>query len=203
MFSELERRGFFPGRSGMRLPLIGTMSTNFPIVIKPFSCSSFLLLEFGIARPHWCKLRWFQRPRVSALGTSHSDSSHPFFPSKVRHKVAPRWAFQLDLAPAGITIFSRCRGLRPSGQARVVAQSARVVEPPGFRDSRGWLWVTATTGEGASHCQLPAPGGALFLVLALFHGSLPCSLRLQMGALEPASFRGSSAPLAGGAVQVG
>ena len=65
-----------------------------------------------------------------------------FFPSKVRPKVAPRWAFQLDLALAGITIFSPLLGIAAP------------------LDRRGWwhqellvalsllVFVTATVGCG-------------------------------------------------------
>src|SRR5580704_10450450 len=105
-----------------------------------------------------------------------------FFPSKVRPKVAPRWTFQLDLALAGSTIFSRCGGIAvqwtgAGGRTKLLVALSLLV----FVTRNGWLWVTATTGAGASHCQLSAPVGALFL--ALFN-----ALRLQIGALEPASF---------------
>jgi len=97
-----------------------------------------------------------------------------FFPSKVRQKVAPRWAFQLDLALAGITIFSPLLGIAAPLDRRgwwhqelLVALSLLV-----FVTRNGWFWVTATTGAGASHCQLSAPGGALFL--ALFHALSGC-----------------------------
>src|SRR6202035_5788689 len=109
-----------------------------------------------------------------------------FFPSKMRQKVAPRWAFPLDLALAGITIFSlwgiALQWTGAGGRTKLVALSLRV-----FVSRNGWLWVTATTGAGASHCQLSAPG-----------------LRLRMdGCAGTCIVLGSSAPLAGGAVQVG
>src|SRR5580704_3880916 len=121
-----------------------------------------------------------------------------FFPSKVRQRVAPRWTFQLDLALAGSTIFSRCGGIAvqwtgAGGRTKLLVALSLLV----FVTRNGWLWVTATTGAGASYGPLSAPWRRTIPC------SLPCSLRLQMGALEPASSWGSSAPLAGGAVQLG
>ena len=88
-----------------------------------------------------------------------------FFPSKVRPKVAPRWAFQLHLALAGITIFSRCGGSRWGVDRRGWShQAARGIEPPGFRDSQrlvvgyGNYWggsvPTASCPPLAAHCSL-------------------------------------------------
>ena len=90
-----------------------------------------------------------------------------FFPSKVRQRVAPRWAFQLDLALAGITIFSRCGGSRWGVDRRGWShQAARGIEPPGFRDSQR-LVVGYGNYWGGS---VPLPGGTL--LLALFHASM-------------------------------
>src|ERR1700733_6748198 len=117
-----------------------------------------------------------------------------FLPSKVRQKVAPRWAFQLDLA------LGRHHHLQPVGDCAAVDrrgwshQAAHGIEPPGFRDSQR-LAVGYGNYWGGS---VPLPGGTL--LLALFHAHSGCG---WMGALEPASFWGSSAPLAGGTVQVG
>src|ERR1700733_8770931 len=95
-----------------------------------------------------------------------------FFPSKMRQKVAPRWAFPLDLALAGITIFSlwgiALQWTGAGGRTKLLVAFSLLV----FVTRNGWLWVTATTGAGASHCQLSAPGGTL--LLALFHAHSGC-----------------------------
>src|ERR1700722_3721743 len=81
---------------------------------------------------------------MSSATESFCSRNQPFgfFPSKVRPKVAPRWAFQLDLALAGITIFSPLLGIAAP------------------LDRRGWwhqellvalsllVFVTATVGCG-------------------------------------------------------
>src|ERR1700721_3511967 len=99
-----------------------------------------------------------------------------FFPSKVRQRVAPRWAFQLDLALAGITIFSRCGGSRWGVDRRGWShQAARGIEPPGFRDSQRLV-----VGYGNYW------GGSVLLPVVrpwrrTIPSSLPCSLGVKWG----------------------
>ena len=153
----------------------------------------FLLLEFGIARPHGVSFDGFRdrefllsEPAIRILPIQSAPKScakmgFSVGPSTGRHHhLPPLWGIALQRTGAG-------------GRTKLLVALSLLV----FVTRNGWLWVTATTGAGASYCPLSAPWRRTIPC------SLPCSLRLQMGALEPASFWGSSAPLAGGAVQLG
>ena len=153
----------------------------------------FLLLEFGIARPHGVSFDGF-RDREFLL-------SEPAI--RIPIQSAPKSCAKMGF-PVGLGT-GRHHHLQPAvgdcgsiGEERVVApRAARGIEPPGFRDSQRLVVGYGNYRGGSVPLPVVRPWRRTVPC------SLPCSLRLQMGALEPASSWGSSAPLAGGAVQVG